>query len=140
MTNKQAHKNTTTSGHPDNAHKHTKPMSVPQSKSGEGLQDDRSITNVLDTSSQRREHRDQGKAGTEHHHHHRTPQKSSDVVDSLPNKAQERNTEPTKEGSSLPSTRTSGSFGTADNGSDPMRASTRTRTMSLYEMHAPYMS
>lgn len=136
MTNKQGHKNTTPSGHHDDAHKHTKPMTVPKGTNGEGLQDDHSVANILDTSSHRREHRDQGSTK----HPHRTPSKSSEAVKSAPSKATEKDTEPTEESGSLPSTHSSGSFGAADNGSDPMRASTRTRTMSLYEMHAPYMS
>lgn len=138
MTNKQGRKNTTTTGHPDNTHKHTKPISVPHGTGGEGLQDGHPVISTLDTSSQRREHRDKDKTDIKQRH---APPKPSDTAASLPTKTTEEDTEqPAKESGSPSSPRSSGSFGAVNSGSDPMRASTRARTMSMYEMHAPYMS
>lgn len=128
MTDKQGRKNTTAAtSHHEDTRKHTKPIDIPHGNGGEGLQGDHPVANVLDTSSQRREHR--GKVKPEK----RPAQQKASETD-------ETAEQPEKEGGSPSSTQASGSFGAANNKNDPMRASTRTRTMSLYEMHAPYMS
>jgi hypothetical protein len=125
MTDKKGHKNTTI-----NRQQHTKPMDIPHGGKGEGLQEEHPVLNVLDTSTQRREHRVKREgAGVEHPSSQESFEADKIVKESG------------KEGGSPSSTQVTGSFGAVnDNKKDPMRASTRARTMSLYEMHAPYMT